>query len=115
MTETEFLLWVRGPAFQGATVIFVLGVAFRLLEILLLGRKPNLAEARGSAMRGGLRTIATRSFPDAGTHKRSAFTHYRRLFLPHRFLCHPAAVRAPYPGNRGSLWRQLAGIADDDR
>jgi nitrate reductase gamma subunit len=76
MTETEFLLWVRGPAFQGATVIFVLGVAFRLLEILLLGRKPNLAEARGSAMLGGLRTIATRSFPDAGTHKRSAFTHY---------------------------------------
>jgi hypothetical protein len=76
MTETEFLLWARGPAFQGATVIFVLGVTFRLLEILLLGRKPNLAEARGSAMLGGLRTIATRSFPDAGTHKRSAFTHY---------------------------------------
>jgi nitrate reductase gamma subunit len=76
MTETEFLLWVRGPAFQGATVIFVLGVTFRLLEILLLGRKANLAEARGSAMRGGLRTIVSRSFPDAGTHKRSAFTHY---------------------------------------
>ena len=76
MTETEFLLWVRGPAFQGATVIFVLGVAFRLLEILMLGRKPDLAEPRGSAMLGGLRTIATRSFPDAGTHRRSAFTHY---------------------------------------
>ncbi|MGD2055714.1 MAG: hypothetical protein PVJ15_02830 [Gammaproteobacteria bacterium] len=76
MTETEFLLWVRGPGFQGATVIFVLGVTFRLLEILLLGRKANLAEARGSAMRGGLRTIVSRSFPDAGTHKRSAFTHY---------------------------------------
>ena len=76
MTEIEFLLWVRGPAFQGATVIFVLGVTFRLLEILILGRKANLAEARGSAMLGGLRTIVSRSFPDAGTHKRSAFTHY---------------------------------------
>jgi nitrate reductase gamma subunit len=76
MSETEFLLWVRGPAFQAAMVIFALGVAFRLLEILLLGRKANLAEARGSAMLGGLRTIVSRSFPDAGTHKRSAFTHY---------------------------------------
>jgi nitrate reductase gamma subunit len=76
MTEIEFLLWVRGPAFQGATVIFVLGVAFRLLEILMLGRKANLAEARGSAMLGGLRTVVSRSFPDTGTHKRSAFTHY---------------------------------------
>ena len=75
MTETEFLLWVRGPGLQIASVIFVLGVTIRLFEILILGRKRDLAEPRGSAMMGGLRTIATRSFPDASTHKRSAFTH----------------------------------------
>jgi nitrate reductase gamma subunit len=74
MTETEFLLWVRGPAFQIATVIFVVGIIVRILEILLLGRKPDLAEARGSALAGGFRTIITRTLLDSGTWKRSGFT-----------------------------------------
>ncbi|MDH3899695.1 MAG: hypothetical protein OEU51_01455 [Gammaproteobacteria bacterium] len=74
MSETEFLLWVRGPALQGATIIFVLGMAVRILEILVLGRKRDLAEARGSAVAGGLRTIFTRSVPDKGTFKRSTYT-----------------------------------------
>lgn len=74
MTETEFLLWVRGPAFQIATAILVLGIIVRILEILILGRKADLAEARGSTLAGGLRTIITRSVPDSGTFKRSTFT-----------------------------------------
>lgn len=74
MTETEFLMWVRGPAFQVATLVFVVGIVVRLLEILLLGRKGNLAEARGSAMAGGLRTIVSRTWPDRGTLQRSTFT-----------------------------------------
>jgi nitrate reductase gamma subunit len=75
MTETDLLLWARGPGLQIASIIFVVGVVVRLFGIFTLGRKPNLAEARGSAMAGGLRTILTRSFPDSSTHKRSAFTH----------------------------------------
>jgi len=71
MTDIELLNWARGPAFQYATVIFVLGVILRILEILLLGRHKDLAEARGSAMIGGLRTIFTRSVPDAGTFRRA--------------------------------------------
>ncbi len=74
MTEIEFLSWVRGPGFQIATIIFVAGVVIRILEILLLGRKANLAEAKGSEMSSGLRTVFTRSVPDAGTFKRSTFT-----------------------------------------
>jgi nitrate reductase gamma subunit len=74
MSEIEFLNWVRGPGFQIATIILVAGVVIRILEILLLGRKANLAEAKGSEMSSGLRTIVTRSFPDAGTLKRSPFT-----------------------------------------
>jgi nitrate reductase gamma subunit len=74
MTETEFLLWVRGPALQIATIIFMLGVVVRLLEILVLGRKSNLAEARGSAVAGGLRTIIFRSIAERETLKRTAFT-----------------------------------------
>lgn len=74
MTETELLTWVRGPGFQIATVIFTLGIALRLAEILMLGRKANLAEAKGNAMTSGLRTVFSRTVPDASTFKRSAFT-----------------------------------------
>jgi nitrate reductase gamma subunit len=73
MTETELLMWVRGPALQIATVVFVLGVIVRILEILVLGRKADLAEPRGSAVAGGLRTIVTRTVPDRGTLQRSTF------------------------------------------
>lgn len=74
MTGTELLIWIRGPALQIATVIFLLGVVVRIFEILVLGRKANLAEARGSATAGGLRTVITRMFPDRGTLERSTFT-----------------------------------------
>lgn len=74
MTEIEFLNWVRGPGFQIATVIMIAGLVIRILEILLLGRKKNLAEAKGSEMRSGLRTIYSRSIPTAETFKRSTFT-----------------------------------------
>ena len=74
MTETELLTWVRGPGFQIATIIFVLGIVLRLIEILMLGRKANLAEAKGSEMSSGLRTIFSRTLPDASTFRRSAFT-----------------------------------------
>ena len=74
MTETELLTWVRGPGFQIASIIFALGITIRLAEILMLGRKANLAEAKGSEMTSGLRTIVTRTIPDGPTFKRSAFT-----------------------------------------
>jgi nitrate reductase gamma subunit len=74
MSEIELLNWARGPGFQIASVIFVAGILIRLVEILMLGRKANLAEAKGSEMSSGLRTIITRTLPDASTYKRSAFT-----------------------------------------
>ena len=74
MSEIELLNWARGPGFQIAVIIFIAGVIIRILEILLLGRKANLAEAKGSEMIGGLKTIVSRSVPDKGTLKRSTFT-----------------------------------------
>jgi nitrate reductase gamma subunit len=44
----------------------------RLLEIGLLGRKPEYAAARGSAWKGGLRTLFSRFIPDYGTWQQSA-------------------------------------------
>jgi len=74
MSEIEFLNWVRGPGFQIAVIIFIAGVIIRIGEILLLGRKPNLAEAKGSEMSSGLRTIVSRSMPNKNTFQRSTFT-----------------------------------------
>ena len=74
MTEIELLSWARGPGLQIATVIFVAGIVIRFFEILMLGRKANLAEPKGSEMSGGLKTMFTRNIPDRATYKRSAFT-----------------------------------------
>lgn len=72
MNDIEFLNWVRGPAFEIASIIFVAGVIIRILEILLIGRKPQYAEGKGSAMASGLRTVVSRTLPAQGTFKRSA-------------------------------------------
>ncbi len=69
----DFLLWVRGPAFDIAVTVFVIGVLVRLLEILLLGRRPYLSEARGSQLMPGLKTVSTRFLAETGTLKRALF------------------------------------------
>jgi nitrate reductase gamma subunit len=63
MSDTEFLLWVRGPGMIIAVAVFAVGVLVRFLEMWLLGRKADLAEARGSSVSAGLRTMLTRSAP----------------------------------------------------
>lgn len=75
MNSAELLLWVRGPGLQIAVVIFAFGMVLRLVEILLLGRKKNLAELRSSGVKEGFRTIFTRFLPaDKNTLKSSKFT-----------------------------------------
>ena len=75
MSETELLHWARGPGLEYASIIFVFGMVLRLFEILLLGRKKNLAELRSSGVAAGIRTIFSRSLPnDRNTFRRSAFT-----------------------------------------
>lgn len=74
MSEIELLNWARGPGFQLAVIIFIAGVAIRLLETLLLGRKPNLAEPKGTEMSSGLRTILTRTLPAKGMLGSTMFT-----------------------------------------
>ena len=109
MTDTEFLLWVRGPAFNAAIFIMCAGLVIRFLQIFLLGRKADLAEARGSAAAGGLRTMFMRFIPDAGSFQRSGFTvvsgyifHIRLfivifLFVPH-ILVFETATGLNWPG-----------------
>ncbi len=74
MNEIDFLNWVRGPGFQIASIIFVAGVIIRLLEIVMLGRATNLAEAKGSEASSGFRTIFSRFKPAEGMMQRSMIT-----------------------------------------
>lgn len=57
------MAWARGPGFDWALGIFVFGMLLRFFEILSLGKKPDLSEARGCGVPGGLKTIVTRMFP----------------------------------------------------
>jgi nitrate reductase gamma subunit len=61
MDIPQLLEWLRGTGLQISGAILVLGLIYRALHLLLLGRRPNLAEPRGSEWRGGLRTVWHRS------------------------------------------------------
>ncbi len=71
----ELLDWTRGPGLEIASVIFVLGIALRLGELAFIGRKPNLAPARGSTVVQGIKTIFTRTAPAPGMVKRTPAIH----------------------------------------
>lgn len=67
----EFLNWVRGPGLEYATVIFLIGILMRFLEMWLIGRKPDLSTPRASASRAGWRAVWRRSLPSEGLMKNS--------------------------------------------
>ena len=114
MNETDLLLFARGPGLTIATFVMVAGVVVRLVEILWMGRKANLAEARGSEMAGGMGTVFRRSIPDPGTFRRSAFTVVSGyvfhlglfivifLFVPH-ILVFESALGLSWPGLPSNL------------
>jgi len=60
MTLLEF---ARGPALQWSIFIFIAGVLWRLLGVLLLRSKKDLSEPRNAAAWKGLRLIGLRSWP----------------------------------------------------
>ena len=63
MDANELLSWARGPGFDIAMIVFVAGMLLRLLEILALGKKPDLSPPRGSGAIGGASTVMTRMLP----------------------------------------------------
>ena len=69
----EFLLWTKGPMFNWAVAIFALGLLARIMEILILGRRPNYAVPRGGEWGPGLKTVLNRNFADSGTFQRAPF------------------------------------------
>jgi nitrate reductase gamma subunit len=71
----DLLMWARGDAFDIAIVIFLAGIVLRLVEILVLGRKKDLAAPKGNPVRQGIKTIFTRSVPPEGLIKFAPITY----------------------------------------
>ena len=59
----DLLAFARGPGMYWAITIFVIGILWRLVGILLLRRKKDLSEPRNRAAWKGLRLIGLRSWP----------------------------------------------------
>lgn len=72
MNSIALLQWARGTGLQVAVVIFLVGVVIRLVEMWMVGRKPDLAESRAGGAIGGWRTVFTRSKPAPGMMKHAA-------------------------------------------
>ncbi len=75
MTESAFLLWVRGPAFQVALGVFVLGSLVQLLQIFLLGREKEYSLARQHPLLPALKTVFKRFLPIQGLLTKTPFVH----------------------------------------
>ncbi len=71
----DLLMWARGPGFDIALVIFVGGIVLRLTEIIILGRKKDMAPAKGNAVLQGIKTIFSRSVPREGLVKFAPVTY----------------------------------------
>ncbi len=70
----ELLELSRGPLLMWSLIVLIVGVAWRLLGILMLRRKPDYSEARSSAtLWGGVRTIFTRMWMRKEFQARTAY------------------------------------------
>jgi len=71
----DLLMWARGPGFDFALIIFLAGIVLRVTEIVILGRKKDMAPAKGNPVSQGMKTIFTRSFPRDGLVKFAPTTY----------------------------------------
>ncbi len=83
----SFLEFTEGPFFQVAGVIFLAGAAWKMLGLLRLGRKPDIAPPNGSAtwgfIRGNLRHFVPRGIFTRRTwlHVLAGYAFHLALFV----------------------------------
>jgi nitrate reductase gamma subunit len=68
-----FLEFVDGPLWYAAVVVFLGGIAIRLVEVFAKGVPPDLAPPRAHGTIGALRTIVTRSWTAKGFTRGATF------------------------------------------
>ena len=73
----SLLEFARGPALQWSLIIFVFGVLWRIVGVMLLVGKKELSKPRrDTAVRDGVTTVITRSLPEHQFEKKVRFQHY---------------------------------------
>lgn len=72
----SLLEFARGPAFQWSLMIMLVGIGWRLAGIFLLPKLKDLSRPRSTdSVRGGIRTVITRSVPPPEFEKKIRFQH----------------------------------------
>lgn len=74
MNDADLLLWARGPGFQWAIGLFLLGMILRGFELFSLGRRQDISVPRAHSLGSGWRTIFTRSLPKWSVLRRAPAT-----------------------------------------
>ncbi len=117
----DLLMWARGIGFQIAIAVFLFGVVLRLVEIFALGRKADIAPAKGEAASGGFRTIFTRFVPAPGLMAVAPtqiiggiIFHFGLFFIVFFFIPHIAVIKDTFglswPGISSSVINALAVV-----
>lgn len=74
--DTGLLVWAKGTGLELATTIMLLGLAMRVVQILVLGRTNDLSEARHSdVMTYGVKTVFRRFLPPQGMLQKGLFVY----------------------------------------
>jgi nitrate reductase gamma subunit len=68
-----FLEFVEGPLWYASVVIFLAGVAIRLVEVLAKGTRTDLSTPRAPGWPGALRTLVSRSWTAEGFTRGATF------------------------------------------
>ena len=57
MTWIDVLSFARGPLFQAALLVFIAGMAYRLVRVIFLGWSPDRVKPKGSKAGGVVMTF----------------------------------------------------------
>jgi nitrate reductase gamma subunit len=89
------LAFVEGPLWYIASGVFVLGVAWRLVGLLLIGRATDLSAGRRSPFAGAIKAVLLHSVPHGGNLSRTVY-HFVSGYLFHLGLFAVLLFAAPH-------------------
>lgn len=105
----SFLELTQGPLWHGAATIFLVGVAWRLIGLIMLGKPRDLSRPNKSSLGGAIRAILIHSVPHGGNlgrtlyHFFSGYLFHVGLFVlllfaaPHVAFINDRIVQVPWP------------------
>ncbi|NNE21809.1 MAG: hypothetical protein HKN11_04290 [Rhizobiales bacterium] len=101
--------FIEGPLWTFAATVFLVGVAWRIVAIMMIGKPKDLTVAKSSSMAGAAKSIALHSVPHGGNlsrtiyHVISGYAFHLGLFAllflaaPHVTFISERIVTVPWP------------------